>query len=63
MFDPIMQLKEMVLALLNESDVLLSDDSVEQIVHQVQCIKINRHSQLKSSQQFCFQIRLPPKYR
>ena len=30
-----MQLKEMVLAILNESDLLLSDDAVEQIVDQV----------------------------
>uniref|UniRef100_A0A452Z4S7 Calcineurin B-like protein n=1 Tax=Aegilops tauschii subsp. strangulata TaxID=200361 RepID=A0A452Z4S7_AEGTS len=29
-----MQLKEMVLAILNESDLLLSDDAVEQIVDQ-----------------------------
>jgi hypothetical protein len=34
-----MQLKELVLALLNESDLLLSDEAVEQIVDQVQCVK------------------------
>jgi hypothetical protein len=31
------QLKEMVLALLHESDLLLFDEAVEQIVDQVQC--------------------------
>jgi hypothetical protein len=36
-----MQLKEMVLAILNESELVLSDDAVQQIVDQVQCIKIN----------------------
>jgi hypothetical protein len=35
-----MQLKEMVLAILNESDLLLSDDAVEQIVDQVHHIKM-----------------------
>jgi hypothetical protein len=35
-----MQLKEMVLALLNESDLLLSDDAVEQIVDQVHHIQM-----------------------
>jgi hypothetical protein len=32
------QLKEMVLALLNESDLLLFDEAVEQTVDQVQCM-------------------------
>lgn len=41
-----MQLKEMVLAILNESELVLSDDAVEQIVDQVQCIEINRYFQL-----------------
>jgi hypothetical protein len=36
----------MVLAILNESELILSDDAVEQIVDQVQCIEINRYFQL-----------------
>ena len=34
-FDVYLQLKEMVLALLNESDLLLSDDIIETIVDKV----------------------------
>lgn len=41
-----MQLKEMVLAILNESELLLSDDAVEQIVDQVQCFNRNRYFHL-----------------
>ena len=36
----------MVLAILNESELILSDDAVEQIVDQVQRIEINRYFQL-----------------
>ena len=41
-----MQLKEMVLAILNESELLLSDDAVEQIVDQVQCFNRNHYFHL-----------------
>ena len=36
----------MVFAILNESELILSDDAVEQIVDQVQRIEINRYFQL-----------------
>ena len=54
-----MQLKEMVLAILNESELLLSDDGVEQIVDQVQCFNRN-HFLSQIPPEFLQTIQIPP---
>ena len=54
-----MQLKEMVLAILNESELLLSDDAVEQIVDQVQCFNRN-HFLSQIPPEFLQTIQIPP---
>uniref|UniRef100_A0A0E0JYN5 Uncharacterized protein n=1 Tax=Oryza punctata TaxID=4537 RepID=A0A0E0JYN5_ORYPU len=40
-----LHLHEMVLALLNESDLFLSEEAVEQIVDQVKCMQIKYYLQ------------------